>query len=69
MQMIRHAYQLREATPENVGPPAQALHPLAGGDHHYPIFKHFPPSAVKLQVSCLGLHNLLQQCCFLTAPA
>jgi hypothetical protein len=52
MQMIRHAYQLRDATPEDVGPPAQALHPLACGDHNYPLFKHFPPSAVKLQVSC-----------------
>ena len=52
MQMIRHAYQLRDATPEDVGPPAQALHPLACGDHNYPLFKHFPPSAVNLQVNC-----------------
>ena len=63
MQMIRHAYQLRDATPEDVGPPAQALHPLACGDHNYPLFKHFPPSAVKLQVSCsLQLRHSLQCC-------
>ncbi|KAL0019139.1 hypothetical protein WJX79_008487 [Trebouxia sp. C0005] len=49
-KMIRHAYQLRDVTPEDVGPPAQALHPLACEDHHYPLFKHFPPSAVKLQI-------------------
>ena len=65
MQMIRHAYQLRDATPEDVGPPAQALHPLACGDHNYPLFKHFPPSAVKLQViSSLQLRHSLQCCMF-----
>lgn len=63
MQMIRHAYQLRDATPADVGPPAQALHPLACGDHNYPLFKHFPPSAVKLQVNCsMQLHHSLQAC-------
>lgn len=51
LQVIRHAYQLREGTPPGMGPPLQALQPLASGEHHYAIFKHFPASAVKLQVS------------------
>ena len=68
VQMIRHAYQLRDATPEDVGPPAQALQPLACGNHHYPLFKHFPPAAVKLQVgpavaapctSCLSVESAM----------
>ena len=63
MQMIRHAYQLRDATSEEVGPPAPALHPLACGDHNYPLFKHFPPSAVKLQVNCSLQLRLFWQCC------
>ncbi|KAL3152259.1 hypothetical protein ABBQ32_001336 [Trebouxia sp. C0010 RCD-2024] len=49
-KMIKRAYQLRDATPEDVGPPPAALQPLACGEHHYPLFKHFPPSAVQLQV-------------------
>ena len=53
MQVIRQAYQLREGTPEGIGPCAQAFQPLASGDHHYPLFRHFPVSAVKLQVASL----------------
>ena len=57
VQVIRHAYQLREGTPEGMGPPVQALQALACGEHHYPVLKHFPASAVKLQVShCAAPH-------------
>ena len=62
VQMIRHAYQLRDSTPEDVGPPAQALQPLACGNHHYPLFKHFPPAAVKLQVGLLLLLPVQAAC-------
>ena len=62
VQMIRHAYQLRDATPEDVGTPAQALQPLACGNHHYPLFKHFPPAAVKLQVGLLLLLPVQAAC-------
>ena len=51
--MIKRAYELREATPEDVGPPPAALQPLACGEHHYPLFNHFPAAAVQLQVSYL----------------
>lgn len=65
MQVIRHAYQLREGTAPDMGPPAQALQPLAAGEHHYPVFKHFPASAVKLQVSTLQL--LTRMSCLYTS--